>query len=92
MDAIIEAVKFLWIPLGVIFGLMAKMQDSAIRNQHNRMKRLEDIADRQASVLSDLQIDLGRNYVTREEIRMELSSISIKLDKIFDKLENKVDK
>lgn len=87
-----EAVKFLWVPLGVIFGLLIKMQESALRNQSSRMRRLEEIADRQEHTLSEIQIDLGRNYVTREEIRVELSNISTKLDKIFERLEKKVDK
>ena len=42
--------------------------------------------------LSDLSVELPKTYVTRDDYRADMRDVKEMLGKIFDKLDNKVDK
>lgn len=65
----------------VVFGVIGYFYRQAI----NDIRRLE-------SNIHDMKVDMPTNYVRKDELSTHMVRIESMLNKIFDKLDNKVDK
>lgn len=71
--------------LNIIFGLVASIGGWFARELWTAVKELK-------TDLSKLREDLPKNYLVKDDYREDMKKIHEMLNKIFDKLDGKVDK
>ena len=71
--------------LNYIFGILLALLGWFGRTLWDAVQKLKDD-------LKDIEVDLPSTYVKKTELDNRLQKIETMLDKIFDKLESKVDK
>jgi hypothetical protein len=71
--------------LNYIFGILLALIGWFGRTLWDAVQKLKDD-------LKDIEVDLPSTYVKKTELDNRLQKIETMLDKIFDKLESKVDK
>ena len=71
--------------LNYVFGILLALLGWFGRTLWDAVQKLKDD-------LKDIEVDLPSTYVKKTELDNRLQKIETMLDKIFDKLESKVDK
>lgn len=71
--------------INVVLGLASAVFGWLARELWTAVKDLKED-------LTELSVELPKNYVTRDDYRADLKEIKGMLEKIFDRLENKADK
>jgi hypothetical protein len=75
-----------------IFGGFGALISFVLNTIWNELKTLKDEDKSLAKAVSELQVLVAGNYVTRDELQSMVDALFKKLDKIDDKLDSKLDK